>query len=505
MTKVIIDLTSDVFLDPPEHQRVFLRPPGSDIGEIVRPGDRYLSVDTSRLDEACLRRLGTAVLREYVPTEIRVGSEDGWRPGSILGDELGLPVLTVRRNHPPAVPSAPAQVQAHATGQRPRTLVLNRRSLQSLFDGATCRLPVDKVDLYLITHGYGGTTGLPPQIIPHSFVVNIMNLTEVYSISEWLVKEHGVTHISALQEKSVALAAGVREVGGLFGTPPEVAQGFRDKVIMKARAAAAGIKIPRFQPIDSVADFDRIDVDASRWVLKPRAEQGAAGVRVFETLAQCREAWLLGSRHPAEFEVEEFIDGQIYHCDAVFTGGHMRFARSSCYVGVPGKFAPGGFLASYLMPESPLTRRMHQFTSDVVNALRLTDGVVHLELFHTPDDELVLLEVASRPAGGLIPQAIKRSTGVDLITAQVCADSGLGWHTDHSVPAQDGIWGWVGVFFRPDVPPRSVDRDGLGIVETWPGSARDRPPAHCTDYDDGYVLRADTVEEWRRNLADLTS
>lgn len=506
MTERIIDLTSRAApQDPQEQRRVFLRPPGCDVDEIVRPGDHYLSIDTRQLDDVALRRLSTSVLRRYAPTVVRIDSTDERGAGAIISDELSIGLLTVRHGSGPDVPPVSDQILEKALGHRPRTLILNRRSLQSLFDGDTCRIPTDIVDPYLVTHAYGGTTGLPPQTFANSYVVDVRDMPGIQAVAEWLVREQGVTNVSALQEKSVTLAARLRRAGGLFGTYPEVANGFRDKVTMKTRAAAAGIRVPQFQPIDSADDFNRIENGATRWVLKPRAAEGAAGVRVFDTLTQCRQAWLSGSRRQGEFEVEEYVEGQIYHCDAVFASGQLRFVQTSRYVGVPGEYKTGGFLASHLLPVSRLTRRMRRFAADVVRALKLTDGVAHLELFHTPDDELVLLEVASRPAGGLVTQAIKRSTGVDLLTAQVCVDSGLGWNLGHGEQGAPGVWGWVGVFFSPRTQPKLTDLARLGVVETWPGTGENRAPSHCTDYAVGYVLRADTEEQWRRNLAEIVS
>lgn len=101
------------------------------------------------------------------------------------------------------------------------------------------------------------------------------------------------------------------------------------------------------------------------------------------------------------------------HCDAVVQDGKVIFAAPSRYFSpILGK--TDTFSGSYLLPEGHEDfASITNLNDQVVHALGLTNGVTHLELFKTGSDFLVG-EIACRPGGGGITEAVRRHHGVDL-------------------------------------------------------------------------------------------
>lgn len=102
---------------------------------------------------------------------------------------------------------------------------------------------------------------------------------------------------------------------------------FRDKLSMRRRARGAGIPCPEFVHVlnnDAIAEW------AARvpppWVLKPRAQAAAIGIR---KLHGADELWpaidALGEAF-AEYVLEQFIPGEVYHVDSIVFDRQVRFA-----------------------------------------------------------------------------------------------------------------------------------------------------------------------------------
>jgi hypothetical protein len=388
-----------------------------------------------------------------------------------------------------------------------RTLIINRREHSVLSSDGRCAVPLASIEPVLLTHSYGGVDELDPCQFREVFVVDMRAPEELRTISQWLVRNHGIARIVALQEKSVLLAAQLRTQFGLAGTDYATALKFRDKVVMKEVASRAGIRVPRYQAIDSPADFEAISWPVERFVLKPRDGLGAMGVQILDSVAECRRRWSLLAQSETSFEVEEFVTGDIYHCDGVLQNGELRHCVVSKYVGNPSSFGLDGFLGTYVVGDPAVSRRMTAFTDSVLDALGLVDGVCHLELFRTPQDDLVLCEVACRPGGGLIAATVRRCSGVDLISAAIHVEAGVSYHpvTGH---VEDGrCWGSVDVFATsgPAAPVDPKRFDELGIVEHRKGSSAGNAPRHSADYTDAYVFHAPDEAEWQARLTEIAA
>ncbi|WP_182875039.1 ATP-grasp domain-containing protein [Microbispora sp. H10670] len=281
--------------------------------------------------------------------------------------------------------------------------------------------------------------------------------------------------VIGLYEHTTLPAARLREHLGVGGTSPRTARLCRDKVGMKRVLAQAGVRVPRFLPLgpdtprEDLARFAR--QVPGRIVVKPRSQAASLGVRILEgagELLALAEAGGIGER----YEAEEFVEGSVFHLDGVVRDGVVRWLCPSRYVTTAFAFQHERKpMISVVLDDRALATRMFTFAETVLRTLGLTDSVFHLELFHTPDDEIVFLEIGNRFGGAGVPVHHRTSYGVDLPREAVLACTGgpselagpAETHRHPGLPAS----GWMFVPLDEARRCRVVEVRGLGDL---PGS-----------------------------------
>lgn len=216
----------------------------------------------------------------------------------------------------------------------------------------------------------------------------------------------------AYAETDVVRAARLRERHGLRGQKPASALAYRDKLTMKAHAAAAGLRVPTVAPARDGLDVrDFIAAHGYPVVLKPTDGSGSVGIAILRAPADVANAL---RRFPARpMQIERFVDGTMLHVDGVVCDGSIVYASVARYVNSCLSWMTDDFVGSNaLSPCDPLRARAYALARDVIASLPDPElAAFHLEIFHTPADELVFCEVASRTGGGLIARAIELTTG----------------------------------------------------------------------------------------------
>src|SRR6266496_4538118 len=130
--------------------------------------------------------------------------------------------------------------------------------------------------------------------------------------------------IVALEEFDVVVAALAREHLCLPGLSSSTAKAFRDKFAMTVRARDAGLTVPEFVPAinnDEINEY--LDRVSPPWVLKPRSDVSAIGIRKVES---ADESWAAidelnqreALRERASYYVlAQFIPGEVFHVDSL--------------------------------------------------------------------------------------------------------------------------------------------------------------------------------------------
>lgn len=278
-----------------------------------------------------------------------------------------------------------------------------------------------------------------------------------------LARELGVDRVETLWEPLVLLAAAVREAVGLPGMDRNTALGFRDKPIMKDRLAGAGVRVPRFGRADTVDGV----LAAARAigypvVLKPVAGAGTADTWRVDDEDQAR-AKLATMSHVAEVSIEEFIEGLEFTYDAVAIEGQPVFESITQYHPPPlqGRTLEWISPAQITLrdPYIPATEVGVALGRQVLDALRMGTGFVHMEWFKNNQGEAVFSEIACRSGGGKLMDAINYANDIDIYREWARA---VCWHSFDAVPQRK--YHVCSVFKRAQGQGRITRIDGLDRV-----------------------------------------
>jgi biotin carboxylase len=230
-------------------------------------------------------------------------------------------------------------------------------------------------------------------------------------------RTHQIDRIVALDDFDVELAAGLREYLRIPGMGETTARGFRDKLAMRSRARRAGITCPEFV---HVLNHQAIGEWTGRvtppWVIKPRSQAASVGIRKVSSAA---ELWAtidaLGDGH-ADYLLEQFVAGDVYHVDSIVFGGRPQFAAVSRYGAPPMAVAhEGGIFVTRTLPESdPVVPGLRELNAKVLGNFGMRQGASHTEFIRSHAGDWHFLETSARVGGAFIVDVIEAATGANL-------------------------------------------------------------------------------------------
>ncbi|WP_255950793.1 ATP-grasp domain-containing protein [Streptomyces odontomachi] len=218
--------------------------------------------------------------------------------------------------------------------------------------------------------------------------------------------------VLALSEFDLLTGARVRELLGVPGPDVHATLLVRDKTVMKEAVARAGLRIPRYATVRSADDVTAFARScAGPVVVKPRTGAASVGVVVVKDASDPLPD-LSGGAQDEGYEVEEFLDGPIWHVDGLRHQGGSVFRLASRYLGTCHGFTLGEPLGSVVAHDAEADA-VADFADRCLDALGLAEGPYHLEVIQHPDG-LAFLEVGARVGGGEIPFVLHEVYGIDL-------------------------------------------------------------------------------------------
>jgi hypothetical protein len=234
----------------------------------------------------------------------------------------------------------------------------------------------------------------------------------------YLARSRMFTHIVALDDFDVEMAAMLREHMRIPGMGESAARLFRDKLAMRVTARDAGIRVPEFV---HVLNHDRIREFVERvpapWVLKPRSMAGAMGIK---KIHNAQGLWNIVSELgdlQSYYLLERFVAGEVFHTDTIVCNGQVVFAAASGYGRPPMEVSHEGgvFVTRILNRRSDVAGRLHEMNARILAGLGMTQGVSHTEFIKGRDDnEVYFLETSARVGGAHIAELVEAATGVNL-------------------------------------------------------------------------------------------
>ncbi|MFF4223864.1 NikS protein [Streptomyces sp. L500] len=247
-----------------------------------------------------------------------------------------------------------------------------------------------------------------------------------------LVERYGVTDIVACQENDLERAAHLRVRYGLPGPRPEDVVPYRDKWEMKRAAVRAGIPVADHALLAAPQDLtDFVAAHGLPVVVKPRRGAGSIDLAVLRTADEVA-GWLAGDHLAAPGEeptwlVEAFVEGGMCHIDGVVLDGRVVTMWPSRYTYVLADYTQReGRMDIALDADDPLRHRLTAFGERLLAEFGGSEHFAfHIEVFHTPDDELVLCEAACRAGGAGVRDVHRAMFGFDPAEPPVRRQLGL--------------------------------------------------------------------------------
>jgi biotin carboxylase len=229
-----------------------------------------------------------------------------------------------------------------------------------------------------------------------------------------LARSHKLDRIVALDEYDMETAATLREHLRIPGMGLTTMRYFRDKLAMRMRALEHGVRVPDFVPIVNHDDIRYyLDHVPGPWVLKPRQEASAIGIKKVHAAA---ELWplldQLGDKQ-SSYLLEKFVPGDVHHVDSVVSENEVVFANVSKYGKPPMNVAQGGgIFTTFTVPRGSEDDSALRTINRELLAVR---GVAHAEFIHAHEDgEFYFLECAARVGGAYINEMVEAATGINL-------------------------------------------------------------------------------------------
>lgn len=246
----------------------------------------------------------------------------------------------------------------------------------------------------------------------------VWNMDDLVKGLAYFMRENPVDVVVALDDFDVEKAAHIREYFRIPGMGETTCRYFRDKLAMRIKAAAEGIKVPPFTALfynDKINEFAQ--TVSPPWVVKPRGEASATGIKKVHS---AQELWevinnLGEERH--NYLVEQFKPGDVYHVDALTVDGKVIFSRVSKYLSTPFEVAHGGgiFRSHTIEFGSKDDKALQKFNKDVMKGFGMQFSASHTEFIKAHEDgAFYFLETASRVGGAHLAEMVEASSGINL-------------------------------------------------------------------------------------------
>ncbi len=243
-------------------------------------------------------------------------------------------------------------------------------------------------------------------------------LSDIVSAVTHLARNQKLDRIVALDEYDMETAATLREHLRIPGMGLTTMRYFRDKLAMRMRALDRHVRVPDFVPVVNHGDIRYyLDHVPGPWVLKPRQEASAIGIKKIHAAA---DLWpildQLGDKQ-SSFLLEQFVPGDVFHVDSVVSENEVVFASVSKYGKPPMNVAQGGgIFTTFTVPRgSDADQGLRALNRDLIAALGLVRGVAHAEFIQAHSDgNFNFLECAARVGGAYINEMVEAATGINL-------------------------------------------------------------------------------------------
>jgi biotin carboxylase len=230
-------------------------------------------------------------------------------------------------------------------------------------------------------------------------------------------------HVFSFDEDGLVAAARLNQLMGLGGNRLLPVLTLKDKALMRRTLAEHELSPVRYRlvrELDELIDF--LDAIGGPAVVKPLDGTASMDVHVVADRAGASAAWAeLQARGYRRVLAEEELVGPEFSVDTLSRHGrHLVIA-------ITRKYLAGSLEVGHSMP-SDLPAHEHQAlctaTSDLLDAVGITDGPAHTEVRLTSDGPRII-ESQNRIGGSRLPELMWRSMDVDITRLSIAVAVGL--------------------------------------------------------------------------------
>jgi hypothetical protein len=288
-------------------------------------------------------------------------------------------------------------------------------------------------------------------------------LEDVLKSVSYVARTETFDVIVPLDDFDLETAAALREHLRVPGMGETTTRYFRDKLAMRMQAQEAGIDVPEFiHALNYQALRDYMDTVPAPWLLKPRFEASATGIKKINAPDELWPALdALGDRQSFHL-LERYVPGDIFHVDAIVSEREIVFVSASRYGHPPLDVAHGGgvFTTRTLSKDSDDARALFRVNARVLATMKIVRGVSHTEFIKSrADGRFYFLETAARVGGANIVELVEAATGINLWAEWAKIEIGRGRREYTLPPVRADYAGLIVSLARQEWPDTSAYDD----------------------------------------------
>ncbi len=319
------------------------------------------------------------------------------------------------------------------------------------------------------------------------------NLDHLVQGFQYLMKNNKIDSVVALDDFDVEKAAMIRETFRIPGMGQTTHRYFRDKLAMRQMAKDSGINIPAFTAIfndEILHEFTQNH--PAPWVLKPRSEASASGIKKIHSTEQLWEIVNNLGEERYKFLLENFKPGDVFHVDSLVYKKEIVFTSCSQYLNTPMEVSHEGgvFRTKTLGTYSDEYKALEKINSQVLENFGLVNGATHTEFIRGKEDgKYYFLETSSRVGGAHIPDMVEAATGVNIWREWAKLENAVLDGTQYSVEETQKLFGGLIVALAKDEHPDTRNLQSEEVEKFLP-----------IDYHVGIVYKSDNPERIQQKL-----
>ncbi|WP_294283068.1 ATPase [uncultured Chryseobacterium sp.] len=286
---------------------------------------------------------------------------------------------------------------------------------------------------------------------------SVWNLDHLIQGFSHLMQTRKVHAVIALDDYDVEKAALIRETFRIPGMGQTTHRYFRDKLAMRRKAKDSGINVPEFTAVfnnDEVNAF--ADTVPAPWVLKPRSEASASGIKKLTSKDELWEALNNLGEERHLFLLESFKPGDVYHVDSLTFNKEIVFTSASKYLAPPMQVSHEGgvFRTKTLGRYSDEFRELEKANAKVLSNFGLMNGATHTEFIRSRENgKYYFLETSSRVGGAHIPDLVEASSSINIWREWAKIEDALLRGKDYQVSKPTGYYAGLIIALIKDQQP----------------------------------------------------